>query len=489
MKYQKSITRNFIYNLLYQLFLIIVPIAVTPYIARVLGEDASGQYSFTNSVNYYYTLLAMLGFNLYGQRLIASHQNEVKQQTIDFIEILLARSVSTLLSIIIYFLMIWQGPIDDRYRSLLFVQIINIVSVGFDIAFFFQGNEEFGKIILRNVIIKSFGIISIFLFVKSPDHLFIYAFIQSLITLFSSLSLWIYLPKVLIKVEKESIKPFRHIKPAFLLFLPTIATSVYTSLDRTLIGIITKLDSENGNYVYAERIVKMALVVVTSLGTVLVPRNSARFEKGDILSVRKNIEKSARFVFFMGTPLVFGCIAIAPNFIPWYLGDGYIKAILLMQILSPIILIIGLSNVFGIQYLIPSKNDKKYTLAIVIGAISNFILNLCLITLWMSYGAAIATLIAETLVTCTMGYMIRKDIDLKKIIKSSIHYIIASVIMFVLCFFEANRFPPQFGYSIIIITSGILIYLVSLFIVKDELLLQIISRIKNMLKQGRSYID
>ena len=65
------------------------------------------------------------------------------------------------------------------------------------------------------------------------------------------------------------MQPFKHLKPTIILFLPTIATSIYTSLDKTLIGLITQDDAENGNYEYAEKLVKMALTVLTSLGTLL----------------------------------------------------------------------------------------------------------------------------------------------------------------------------------------------------------------------------
>ena len=125
----------------------------------------------------------------------------------------------------------------------------------------------------------------------------------------------------------------------------------------------------------------MILTVLTSLGTVLSPRNAKRFAEGDVEGVEKNIYHTSRFVMFLGVPLMFGTIAISDNLIPWYLGAGYDKAAMLMKLLAPLVIIIGLSNVFGRQFLIPSNQDKKFTIAIVCGALTNLILNIILISI------------------------------------------------------------------------------------------------------------
>ena len=480
---KKSISRNYIYNMLYHVFLIVVPVAVTPYVARTLGTEASGKYTFANSINYYFILVGMLGFNLYGQRLIASHQGNKKQQSVDFFEVLIARSIPTVISLLLYIAIICFNAFDPKYKQLLSVLIINIIANLFDVVFLFQGNEEFGRILWRNFVIKSIGFISVFIFVKSPDDVIIYAIIQCLIILFSALSLWVYLPGSIESIPVSSIHPLKHLKPAFILFLPTIATTVYTYLDKTLIGLITRIDSENGNYSYAESIVKMGLMIITSFGTVIIPRNSAKFEAGDIRGVIKSIYTSCKFVFFIGVPMMLGLFAIADNMVPWYLGLQYLKAAQIMKILSPIILIIGLSNVFGLQFLIPSKRDKEYTIAIVSGAIINFLLNLVLIKYWMSYGAAIATVIAEFSVTTIMAIFISREIDLIQMIVNARKYLLSGALMFLVCLLLSSVLSPSILNSSVIVFCGAAVYTSLLWIMKDELLILIIHKLSNMRKR------
>lgn len=479
---KNRVIKNYIYNLIYEAFLIIIPIAVTPYVARVLGENGSGQYSYAFSINTYFTLFASLGFSYYAQRLIASHQGDKKKQSIDFWEIILARLIPTLISLVVYYVPICLNLYGSNYNLLMIILSINVIAIIFDIAFFFQGNEEFAIIVIRSILIKIVSIVCIFLFVKDKSDLGIYTFIQAATVFLSNISLWLCLRKRVVRVSINELNPIKHIPATLILFIPTIATSVYTSLDKTLIGLITHMDSENGNYDYSEKLVKMAMTLLTSLGTVMTPRNSKKIADGDIEGVKKNIYASCNFVFFLGIPLVFGIIAVADNFIPWYLGEGYDKAAMLMKIMSPIIIIIGLSNVFGRQYLIPSKRDKEFTTAVIAGATINFILNIILISKLYSYGAAIATVIAELVVTMVMLFFVRKDIRFGTVICESWKEIISGLIMFGVCTLLGNSLLPSIINTIIIITIGIIVYCSSVVLLKDNFAIQLINTLINRKK-------
>ncbi len=466
----KTIKKNYIYNLIYEAFMLIVPIAVTPYISRVLGEDASGQYSYIYSIVTYFTLFASLGFSRYSQRLVAQHQGNKYKQSIDFYEIFIARLIPVTLTIMVY-LIIWNtGIYGQKYNGLVVILSINIYAIAIDITYLFQGNEEFGILVLRNILVKSMGFLCIFIFVKSAADLWKYAFIQSMVVMLSNLSLWLYLPKYIIKIKISELKPLRHLPATFMLFIPTIATSIYTSLDKTLIGLITQNDAENGNYEYAEKLVKMAQTIITSLGTVMIPRNSVLFSRGNFEKIKENIYFAMRFVMLLGLPLSTGLIAISNNLIPWYLGDGYNKAADILKILSPLIVIIGISNVLGVQFLLPSGEDKKYTLALVLGACINLILNLIFINKLGSYGAAIATIIAELLITICMCYFVRNDIKLKKILEISWHYIVASILMFGICFTISTKLEASIFNTFFIILCGIIIYFIILLCLNDEII-------------------
>lgn len=481
---KNSITKNYVYNLIYQVYKIIIPIILTPYIARVLGEDGTGKYAFSYSIVTYFTLFANLGFASYAQRLIASHQGNKHKQSILFFEILISRIVPVTLSVIIYIFVVSNGIFDEKYRVLLLILTLEIVAIAFDISFFFQGNEEFGSLVIRNIFIRTISIAFIFLFVKDNTDLWKYTLIQGITILTSNLILWGYIPQKIEKVSLRELRPLKHLPGAFLLFLPNIAASVYTSLDKTLIGLIVKSDAEVGNYEYAEKLIKISMTVITALGTVLIPRNAKRFADGDLDGVKDNIYTSCEFVFFLGIPLMLGCISISDNLVPWFLGDGYNKVPTLMKILSPLIIIIGLSNVFGLQYLIPSNQDKKFTASIIMGAVTNLALNCVMITYWKSYGAAIATIIAETLVTAVMSYYIRKEINTLRVVLSSYRYVIAGGIMFIPCYILGKVWTPSILHSIIIIVVGIIIYIGILIAMKERFIQLAIGLIKREKRIG-----
>ena len=234
-----GIKKNYFYNLVYQIFLLIIPLITTPYVSRILLADGVGKYSFSVSLITYFTIFAALGFGYYAQREIAKHQNDIKRQTEVFWEInickLLPVAIALLTNIILCSLKVYQG-----YNILMWILNINILTVAFDINYFFQGNENFKSIIVRNSVIKIVAIVSIFVFVKKESDVWAYTLINSTSAFLSMVSMWVPIRKLIVKIDFKAIKPFRHLKGTLILFLPTIAVSIYTILDKTLIGVLIK---------------------------------------------------------------------------------------------------------------------------------------------------------------------------------------------------------------------------------------------------------
>ena len=201
-----------------------------------------------------------------------------------------------------------------------------------------------------------------------------------------------------------------------------------------MIGFIINDKSEVGFYDQSQKIIKMLLTVITPLGTVMLPRIANNFANGKKKKIAKYMKKSFNMVFFLSFPMIFGVIAVSAIFVPKFFGEGYEKVAVLMNTISPIILFIGLSNVIGTQYLLPTKRQKEYTISVACGAITNFIINISLIWKYGAIGASIGTVIAEFTVTAVQMYFIRKDFKIWKIIKSSRNYLLASIIMFFVCF-------------------------------------------------------
>lgn len=476
-----NVVKNYLYNLSYQILVLIVPLITTPYISRVLGAKGVGTFSYTNSVVQYFILFGCVGLNLYGQREIAYVQHNKEKRDKVFWELVILRiiTVSTSLAIF-YFTLASHG----KYAIVFFIMCIDILSSMADISWFFQGIEDFKKIVVRNFIIKIIGVALIFLFVKSSDDLLLYIMCHSATLFLGNISMWAYIPKLVDKIIVKELEIKKHIRPTIVLFLPQIAISIYTILDKTMIGFLTGSEEEVAYYEQGQKIVKIVMTLVTSLGTVMMPRVANLFKQNEMEKVKNYLAKSFRFVFFLSFPMMFGLIAVSGNIVPWFFGSGYDKVIPNMMVIAPILVIIALSNLMGNQFLLPTGRQKEYTLSVVTGCVVNFVLNLLLIPFFLSIGAAIATVIAETSVTGVQVYFTRKDFKFGEIISSNKHYIISSLIMFVPTYLLAKILPSNIINTFICVAVGGLIYVGLLFVMKDETLFEVISKIKGRFEKS-----
>lgn len=480
---KKSISRNYFYNLFYQILVIILPLITTPYLSRVLGAEAIGIYSYTLSIATYFILFGSLGVALYGQREIAYLQDKKKERTITFWEILLMKFITMAISLTIFGLTYARtGQYAVYYRIL----IIEIISQTIDISWFFQGLEEFKKTVTRNAIVKLLFVVCIFIFIKSPADIYKYFLIITLSNILGNLSLWLYLHKYLAKIKMKELHIFKHIKPTLLLFIPQIATQVYTVLDRTMIGTFCENKAEVGFYEQAQKIVKLLLTVVTSLGTVMVPRMASTFAKGDMKQVKKYLLNSFSFTFLLAFPIMIGCLLVSKEFVPIFFGAGYDKVIILICVILPIILFIGMSNILGTQFLLPTKRQKEFTVSVVCGAIINFILNLILIYKFNSIGASIATVAAELIVTLVQVYYVRDVLKISDIIKPAKNYLFAALVMAIITYSVNAIFSLKGVVSVCVeVCIGMAVYSIMLLILKDEFVFYIKERVFNILKKNK----
>ena len=268
---KKNIKLNYVYNLIYQVLILILPLITTPYLSRILGAENIGIYGFTLSISSYFILFGSLGISMYGQREIAYVQDDVVKRTKTFYEILFVRFITMFISMVLFALFFCvKGNFVVYYRLLL----LELVANSLDISWFFQGMEEFKKTVSRNLVVKILSVVCIFAFVKEASDLYIYFIIYVLSLLIGNLSLWLYLPKFIKNCKLSDINMKRHLLPIISMFVPQIAIQIYTVLDKTMIGVILNDMVEVGYYEQAQKIVKIILSVVTAMGIVMVPRIS-----------------------------------------------------------------------------------------------------------------------------------------------------------------------------------------------------------------------
>lgn len=471
---KKSIAKNYFYNMAYQIIAIIIPIITTPYLSRVLGAENIGIYSYTMSITTYFVLFGSLGINLYGSREIAYYEDDKHKYSCIFWEIFFLKAFTMIISLI-FFLLFFVIRNND-YRIYYVILAFELVASLIDISWFFQGIEEFKKTATRNMLIKIISILCIFLLVKSKNDFIIYFIIYVLSALLGNLTLWMFVPKYLDKPNLNFSRIKKHIVPMFTLFIPQVALQVSTVLDKTMLGVFFDNKIEVGFYEQAQKIVRILLMVVTSLGLVIMPRIANRYAKKDIKEVEKYIEKSINATILISFPLIFGISVVSNNFVPVFFGNGYDRVIILLMFLSPILLFMGLSENLGKQYLLPTKQQKKFTISVFIGFIFNIIINILLIPKFGAIGASCATVIAEFIVIFIQIFMVSKEIKINYIFKYIIKYFFFSFLMFVFCyminFLNLSNLLALF-FKIFI---GGFIYILFLLLSKDKFIFNILDK-------------
>lgn len=474
----KNIKSNYFFNLTYQILAIALPIITTPYVSRILSPDGVGAYNYSFSIASFFVLVASLGSSAYSQREIAFCRDDVKRRSEVFFEILILRIIMFFLISPIYFFFSFS---QIKYRALLYIQYILLVSSALDISWLFQGVEDFKSTACRSIVVRIITVFVVFIFVKSENDLGLYTLIMALSTLLSESALWLYVKKNIYIIDFKKINPFRHIKEILLLFLPVAAINIYTSVDKIVLGILST-DAQVGYYSQSEKIVKLAMTVITSLGTVMLPTISVLISQKKWEQVKLNVKESIHFVLYLGIPMMLGMIAIAPIFIPWFLGSEYHESVKLMQMLAPLIIIIGLSSVTGQAVLIPMNLQKIYTFSIFSGALLNILCNFLLIPRYNSVGAVIGTLAAEIIVGLIQQTVVLKELHLKvrEIILDARKNIIAGAIMFIIVNGLAGIVLEDAVGVMILVIVGAAVYLVALLVFKDSFTLRYVSKLKSI---------
>ncbi|MBV4425519.1 flippase [Clostridium tyrobutyricum] len=461
-----SVAKNYVYNVIYQIVILIVPLITVPYVSRVLGSGGVGVNAYTNSIIQYFILFGTIGISLYGNRSIAYVRDDKSKLSRTFWGIFLLKIVTIIISYTVFIVFI--NFTHSQYKTIFLFQSIYIISAAVDISWLFMGLEDFQKTVTRNLIVKVIGVVCIFLFVKTRSDLWKYVLILSCSELFGQLTLWFYVPRVMDKVKLSFYDIKRHLIPSINLFIPQIATQIYLVLNKTMLGYISNTN-EVGYFDMSDKIVKMTLAVVTAMGVVMLPRVANTFAKGDIKKVKEYLSKSFDFASYLSFPMMFGLAGISAQFTPWFFGPGFSKTGTLMCVISPIIIFIAWSNVLGVQYMMPVGKVKQFTISVTTGAVVNFILNILLIRHFQSLGTALATVFAEFSVTAVQFYLVRKDIQFKQMFIDIWKYLISGVIMFVIVRSIGSVLGVGFKTTVVQIIAGGLAYVIILCLFRSSM--------------------
>lgn len=476
---KSKLLSNYLYNLCYQALVLITPIITMPYVSRIMGDENIGLYNFFYSMVSYFALFGCIGLNLYGQREIAFCKDKPKRRTRVFLELYIIRICTLTLSMVAYYFLIVRN--STSYSLYYAIFLIELIANLFDISWFYQGMEEFKVQALRNLIVKVLATVLIFTFVKTEKDLGIYIACTAGANLIGCLSLWVHLPKYLSGTYLTFFGITKHITPVLFMFVPQIATSIYSHIDKTMIRIFSDY-FQVGYYSQAEKIVKIILSVVTSLGAVMLTRVADKYAKGDFEGIKFYIQKSFKFLMTIAYPAAFGLMAISSKTIPWFLGDDFKPSAYCVVLLAPIIILIGISNILGTQFLLPTRKMKEYTVAVSFGLVVNVFMNMILISKWGCFGAAIATCVGEIAVVALQFFFVRKDFKLSILLTGTKNFF-AAIIMAVIVYVVLRPMPAEIEISLFGVGLGVIIYIILLFVMRERFMFDLI---KNFFSRNKN---
>lgn len=401
-----SVKYNFIMNAILTVAGIIFPLITFPYISRVLLVEGSGKVAFATSVVIYFTMFASLGIPTYGVRACAIVRDNKEKLSKTVQELLIISGGTTLLTYIVFGISLFVIPEFAQERTLLLIVGLGIGLNTIGVQWLYNALEQYSYITTCSILFKVIGMILMFLLVKESSDYQIYGGVYVIASFGSYVLNFICLRKF-VTFQKTGTYQFKqHLKHIMVFFAMSAGASIYLNLDVVMLRFLQS--NEAVGYYNAGIKVKTVLVTcVTSLGTVLLPRLSYYIETADKKAFQLMVGKAFRFVFVAASAVTVYFSIFARESILLLSGEAFLPAVGPMMILMPTVLLIGLSNVTGIQILTPNGREREVMYSIWGGAILDFVLNLIVIPKFSANGAALSTLLAEGMVLLLQCWFLR----------------------------------------------------------------------------------
>ncbi len=478
---KQTIRSNFIYNVSYELFRIIVPLITTPYISRVLGAEGIGTYTLAHTYSQYFILFASLGYATYAARELAYKRDDKDSFRASFWEIFISRVFLMTIALVVYFLLffVYRSQIDYTYK----ICILYLFASIFDFSYYYRAIEDFKAIAIRNFVIKLISLALIFIFVKNSSQVWLYSLILVGSEVFGQGIMVFSLDKSLFRKTSISINNIkRHFKESVSLFIPALAIQVYGMLDKVMLGVMVG-EKHVGYYENAQKIVRLASAIPSAMVAVSTPRVAYDYAKGNLDNIKKHFSKVFKFISFLAFPMCFGLISVAGNFSSWFYGSNF--AGIEKLIIPGAVLIVSLawSHLLGNMILIATGNQKYYTIGVYVGAGLNLLMNIALIPKLGAFGALLASDVAEISGMIIMFYFSDKIFSLAYNLKYIVTYIFASILMAGVIAFSAGFFSYGALSTCVEIVIGIIVYSIVLILFKDDSIRDMWELVKKIIKK------
>lgn len=415
-----SITYNFIMNAALSVSSFLYPLITYPYVTRVLGAEYYGKVVFASYVATWVSMFAQLGIPTYGIRACAACRNDKAKLRKTVLEILTLNVITALLVYAVFILTLFLVPRFRQDPALFLIITIPVLLNAFGADWFYKGLEEYGYVTARDTLFRVLSIIVLFLTMHTRADYRIYGVMIAVADGGPGIMNFLRLRKQLggfsdgqaaQTADTACIDWQQHVKPVLTFFMLSVAISIYTSMDVVMLGFLSS-DTQVGYYGAATRMKALAVSFVTALGGVLMPRVSNYLAEGKEQEFRELVKKNFSFVLLVSVPMMVFLAGAADQVIFLLSGTDFAGAVLPMQVISVTIVMIALTNVMGMQILVPSGREKLTTVSTIWGACVNLIVNLLMIPKFGAMGAVIGTVLAELTVLAVQTFFLRKELPL-----------------------------------------------------------------------------
>lgn len=451
-----KVFKNFLYNAGYQILIIIVPIIVSPYVSRIIGPVGIGTYSYTYAITSIFGIFANLGVLKYGNREISKYRDDRFKRSQIFAELMAIKLLVAVIVFVAYFSCVQLFLTE--YRTVFLLQTPLILSYVLDVTWVFWGMQEFRITTMINSILKLLSVFFVFVFVKDAGDTGRYIFMLAIMTMSAQAVMWFFLPKY-IEIKFSFRYLFnKHWRNMLLLFLPVLATYLYITMDKIMLGGTAGLE-EAGYYENVQSISMTLIHVLTALGDVIMPQMTLLYAQRKEKEAEKLFYGSFHLITFLAFGIMYGLIGVARVFVPWFYGESFSPSAPLLQMIAPLIVLSGYSDLIRNVFLIPKYKDREYVLALVCGAVVNFLVNFALIPKMGSGGAIIGTLSAESSVLVIQGIFIRKNLKVSVYLGKSLIYGILGLPILFPCYLINQNVDSLFAAVILDILAGGITYI------------------------------
>lgn len=481
----RSIQSNYLLSIIRLISGLLISILTIPYITRILGPQYLGKVEYVNSIIMYFVLFSGLGIPLYGIKEVAKVRNNAMALTRLIVEIFILLLGTSIISYLILFIALFFLNISVDYKALIIIlsSMILLTNIGFE--WLYQGIEDQLYITIRTVIIRILSIFLLYLLVKNQYDYLWYAFIVVINTaggnVFNFLKVKQYIDFSHLKNYSLNIK--QHIKPALTMFLASVSVSIYLQVDSLLLGYLSG-DEAVGYYSIANKILRIIILLVTTVGIVMLPRLTYLWQN-DKVKYYMLLSRSINFLLLISIPSSLFIYFYSNQIIYIMGGARFNDSIIILKILSPIIVFVSIAYFMGYLVLFIQNKDKIYAQIIAISAFISIFINYFLIIRYQQNGAAIGQLVAEFLGMFLLCITVFQQKLLKNKLygfrKSLFNIFMANIVSGLVMFYLAsinivsNIFLNLFVNMIVIS----IIYIILLIFLKEKIILDTVRLIGN----------